>query len=77
MWRPDTYRRAGDDVALLLRVGVEDVMGPIRGNLLFGSVDPVHVQFLDEIEAAMGCLVGFVVKVQQDRPATRLELATH
>ena len=34
-------------------------------------------QFLDKIESTMGCVVGFVVKVQQDRPATRFELATH
>ena len=62
---------------LLLGIDVEYVMKPAGGGLLFGSVVLVHVQFLDEIESAMGCLARLVVKVQQDRPTTRLELATH
>ena len=37
----------------------------------------VHVQFLDEIESAMGGLVRLVVAVQQNPPTTRLELTTH
>ncbi|MFM7980424.1 MAG: hypothetical protein ACKPKO_14010, partial [Candidatus Fonsibacter sp.] len=37
----------------------------------------VHVQLLDEIESAMGCVVGFVVKVEQGRPTTRFELKTN
>ena len=71
------FRRARGDAVLLLSVDVEDVVEPTGRSLLFGSLVLVYVQFVDKIEAAMGCLVGFVVKVQQDRPATRLELATH
>ena len=37
----------------------------------------VNVQLADQIEAALGRVVGLVVKVQQDRPAARLELTTH
>ena len=64
-------------MVLLLCVDVEDVVEPTGRSLLFGSVVLVHVQLLDEIEAALGCLVGFLVEVQQDRPAARPELATH
>ena len=62
---------------LLLGIYVEDVMETLGGSLLCGSVVLVHVQLLDETESTLGCVVGFVVKVQQDRPATRFELATH
>ena len=58
-------------------IDVEYVMKPAGGGLLFGSVVLVHVQFLGEIETALGCVVGFVVEVHQDLPATRFELVTH
>ncbi len=64
-------------VILLLRVSVEDVVISAGGSRLFWSIVLVHVQLDNEIEAAMGCLVGLVVEVQQDRPTTRSELATH
>jgi len=62
---------------LLLRIDVEYVMEPPGGSLLFGGVVLVHVQFLGENESALGRLVVLVVKVQQYRPTTRFELATH
>ena len=69
--------RTRGDVVLVLRVGVIDAVETLGGSLLIGSVVLVHVQFLGEIESAMGCLVRLVVKVQQDRPRTRLEFAAH
>jgi hypothetical protein len=48
---------------LLLRIDVEYVMEPPGGSLLFGSVILVHVQYLDEIESATGCLFRLVVEV--------------
>ena len=71
------YCRARGDAVLLLHVDVEDVVEPTGGGLLLGSAVLVHAMFLDEIESAMGCLVRLLVKVQKDRPATRLELTTH
>ena len=62
---------------LLLGIDVEYVVETFGGSLLFGSVVLVHVQFLLEIESALGCVVGFFVEVQQDRPTTRFELLTH
>ena len=72
------YGRARGDVILLLGIDVEYVMMPTGGGLLFGSVVLVHVQYLlGENDSALGYVVGFVVEVQQDRPATRFELVPH
>jgi len=70
-------RRARGAMLFLLRVDVEDVVISAGGGRLFRGVVLVHVQLIDEIEAALGGLVGLVVEVQQDRPTTRPELATH
>jgi len=62
---------------LLLRIDAKYVVEPAGGSLLFGGVVLVHGQFIGKIESALGCVVGFVIKVQQYIPTTWFELATH
>ena len=45
-------------------VYVEDVVIPPGGGLLGRGVVLIHVQIVDKIDAALGCVIGFVVQAE-------------
>ena len=49
----------------------------VQTEIIRRGVVLAHVQRLDEIDAALRCLVGLAAQVEQDRPPNTLERTTH